>query len=194
MSSSPAFLYRLVYTLSLAHLASALATVFVYDIEDARYSQFIAILYSLATFYIMFILIPDSNHRENDPLSRLNKEYVFVNFLAVCWTISLMLVPLTVESDITITLSKCARRRFLSPKCFVIGLDMTLPFALIITLGLISYGVYRSGCELHAARARQSTTMTVNARPFTPFKLRPTRPLRVGSSSSSRENTETSSV
>ncbi|KAJ7340018.1 hypothetical protein DFH08DRAFT_875937 [Mycena albidolilacea] len=48
MSRSPAFLYWVASTLS---LASGLATIFLYDVDDARYSQFIAILYAMNTLH-----------------------------------------------------------------------------------------------------------------------------------------------
>ncbi|KAJ7314710.1 hypothetical protein DFH08DRAFT_894664, partial [Mycena albidolilacea] len=71
MSRSPAFLYR---TLSLVHIASGLATIFVYD--------------AMATFYMLSMLISNTTQKDADPVSRLNKHYVIVNFLLLCWVLS----------------------------------------------------------------------------------------------------------
>ncbi|KAJ7850402.1 hypothetical protein B0H14DRAFT_2763609, partial [Mycena olivaceomarginata] len=125
--SPPAFLYRLASTLSLVHIASGLATIFVYDVDDARYSQFIAVLYAMATFYMLSMLIPHTTQKDMDP------QYVIVNFLLLCWVLSIGLVPLTVDAGITHTLTHCARASFLTPKCLTLALDMALPFALVGT-------------------------------------------------------------
>ncbi|KAJ7894947.1 hypothetical protein B0H14DRAFT_2682249, partial [Mycena olivaceomarginata] len=148
--SPPAFLYRLASTLSLVHIASGLATIFVYDVDDARYSQFIAVLYAMATFYMLSMLIPHTTQKDMDPVSRLNKQYVIVNFLLLCWVLSIGLVPLTVDAGITHTLIHCARASFPTSKCLTLALDMALPFALVETLGTSSYTIYRAACALQA--------------------------------------------
>jgi len=181
---SSGFLYRLACTLSLAHIASGLATIFVYDVDDARDSQFIAILYAINTFYMVYMLIPHTTKKDNDPISRLNKQFVIINFLLLCWVLSIGLVPLTVSAGIIRTISHCAEARFMSPKCLTIGLDMTLPFALIGTLGTISWTIYRSARALQAV---PPTPQSQSPHSPTPFKLRPARVLR-GASSSAAAN------
>ncbi|KAF7354300.1 hypothetical protein MVEN_01118300 [Mycena venus] len=183
MVHSPGFLYRLACTLSLAHIASGLATIFVYDVDDARDSQFIAILYALSTFYMVYMLIPHATERDNDPLSRLNKQFVIINFLLLSWLLSVGLIPLTVDVGIMRTVSHCAEKHFMSPKCLTLGLDMTLPLALIATLATISWNISRS------ARAIQASTPPRSSHPLTPFKLRPSaRALRANSNSNSNSN------
>ncbi|KAJ7122251.1 hypothetical protein C8R44DRAFT_785891 [Mycena epipterygia] len=151
MSRSPGPLYRLAYGLSLTQIASGLATIFVYEIDDARDSQFIAILYAVTTFYMVYMLIPSTMQRDNDPVSRLNKQFVIINFLLLCWVLSLAIVPLTVGAYITRDISDCVSVHFMTPKCLTLGLDMTLPFALIVTLGTISYTIFRGARALQAA-------------------------------------------
>ncbi|KAJ7662534.1 hypothetical protein DFH06DRAFT_354814 [Mycena polygramma] len=97
------------------------------------YSQFIAILYAINTCYMVSTLIPHTTQKDNDPVNRLNKQFVIINFLLLCWILSVGLVPLTVGAGITHTLYPCAAASFLSPKCLAVGLDMGLPFALIAT-------------------------------------------------------------
>ncbi|KAJ7658885.1 hypothetical protein B0H17DRAFT_1096618 [Mycena rosella] len=96
-------------------------------------SQFIAILYALNTFYMVYMLIPHTTQRDNDPVSRLNKQFVIVNFLLLCWVLSVGMIPLTVGADIKPTLTHCFSTHFMSPKCITLGLDAALPFALILT-------------------------------------------------------------
>ncbi|KAJ7798518.1 hypothetical protein B0H13DRAFT_2155318 [Mycena leptocephala] len=179
MSRSPGPLYRLACTLSLAHIASALATIIVYDVEDARDSQFIAILYALNTFYMVYMLIPHTVQKDNDAVSRLNKQFVIINFLLLCWVLSVGMVPLTVSAGITRTLHSCAAITFMSPKCLTIGVDMALPFALIATLGTISWNIYQDARAIQAVQA-----VPRQQQPHAPFKLRPAR-VRRGASSAS---------
>ncbi|KAJ6492223.1 hypothetical protein C8R45DRAFT_990678 [Mycena sanguinolenta] len=115
---------------------------------------FIAILYAAVTFYMVYAVyevsfmrsrqraltrrnclsrIPHTTQKDNDPVSRLNKQFVIINFLLLCWVLSIGLVPLTVSSGIKHTIAHCAEAWFLSPRCLTIGLDMVLPFALIGT-------------------------------------------------------------
>ncbi|KAJ7464111.1 hypothetical protein FB451DRAFT_1264662 [Mycena latifolia] len=170
MSASPGPLYRLAYALSLTQIASGLATIFVYGVDDAQDSQFIAILYALNTFYMVYMLIPHTTQKDNDPVSRLNKQFVIINFLLLCWVLSVALVPLTVGAGIKPTISECFVERFMSPKCVTIGLDMGLPFAHILTLGTISWTIYQG------ARAIQAVQITPRTpRSPAPFKLRPAR-------------------
>ncbi|KAJ7667303.1 hypothetical protein B0H17DRAFT_1142792 [Mycena rosella] len=51
-------------------------------------SQFIAILYALNMFYMVYMLIPHTTQRDNDPVSRLNKQFVIINFLLLFWVLS----------------------------------------------------------------------------------------------------------
>ncbi|KAJ7152810.1 hypothetical protein C8R46DRAFT_1120335 [Mycena filopes] len=170
MSRSPGPLYRLACFLSLAHIASGLASIFVYDLEDARDSQFIAILYAINTCCMVFMLIPRTMQKDNDAVSRLNKQFVIINFLLLCWVLSVGMIPLTVHSGITPTIYGCAEARFMSPKCITLGLDMLLPFALIATLGTISWTIYQTARAIQAVEPppRQPNSPT-------PFKLRPAR-------------------
>ncbi|KAF8202691.1 hypothetical protein K438DRAFT_1965179 [Mycena galopus ATCC 62051] len=144
-----AFLYRLASAFSLAHVASGLTTIFVYEVEEAKDSQFIAILYALVTFYCVYAVIPHTTQRDADPVSRLNKQFVIVNFLLLCWVLSIGLVPLTVRAGISPVLAHCAAARFFTPQCLTLGLDMSLPFALVGTLGLLSYSIYRTAGSIH---------------------------------------------
>ncbi|KAJ6462264.1 hypothetical protein C8R47DRAFT_1158567 [Mycena vitilis] len=173
-------------TLSLAQIASGLATIFVYEIEDARYSQFIAILYAINTCYMVSTLIPHTTQKDNDPVNKLNKQFVIINFLLLCWILSVGLVPLTVGAGITHALYPCAAASFLSPKCVAVGLDIGLPFALIATLGTISYNIYHSAGAVQAAQeaARASSSQSRVARPF---KLRPSRMMRGASAAGAVE-------
>ncbi|KAJ7264492.1 hypothetical protein B0H12DRAFT_1101949 [Mycena haematopus] len=166
MSRSPGFLYRLACGLSLAHIASGLTTIFVYDVEDATDSQFIAILYAIITS-TWSMRIPHTTQKDNDPVSRLNKQFVIINFLLLCWVLS--------GANHT-TISHCSTARFLSPKCLTVGLDMTLPFALIGTRAkCISWTIYRTAHAIQAAPAPPEAPRTP-----TPFKLRPTVPAATG--------------
>ncbi|KAJ7036796.1 hypothetical protein C8F04DRAFT_1094427, partial [Mycena alexandri] len=178
-------LYRLACILSLVHLASGLASILVYDIEDARDSQFIAILYAINTFYMVYMLIPHTMQKDNDAVSRLNKQFVIINFLLLCWVLSIGMVPLTVNPGIKQTLYACAEARFMSPKCITLALDMSLPFALISTLGTISWTIYQNARAIQAVPPppREPTSAT-------PFKLRPApaRVQRSGSSSTAAES------
>ncbi|KAJ7748264.1 hypothetical protein DFH07DRAFT_1036583 [Mycena maculata] len=65
-------------------------------------SQFIVILYALTMLYMVYMLSCDM-----DPVSRLNKQSVIVNFLVFCWVLSgaVGMVPFTVHSRITSTLA-----------------------------------------------------------------------------------------
>ncbi|KAJ7192346.1 hypothetical protein GGX14DRAFT_578211 [Mycena pura] len=180
---SPAPMYSLACGLSLAHIASGLATIFVYDIDDARGhggdSQVIAALYSIATFYMVYMLIPhDGVGGAGDPVASLNKQFVIVNFLLLCWVLSVCLVPLTVGPELTHLIARCATEHFVSPMCVTVGLDMALPFALIATLTTISWNIYRNARAIQAA---QPPPPQSPAPP--PFKLRPARARREGSSS-----------
>ncbi|KAJ7739272.1 hypothetical protein DFH07DRAFT_840388 [Mycena maculata] len=188
--------YRLAYVFALIQVAAGLSTIFVYEVDDARDSQFIAVLYALTTFYMVYMLIPQTTARDTDAVSRLNKQFVIVNFLVFCWVLSVGMVPLTVHSRITNTLVPCAAARFLTPKCITLGLDMVLPFALIGTLGTISYLIYHDAQTVQAARcvptpAPQQEQPQPQPHPEapdsapTPFKLRPARaePMRSQSSS-----------
>ncbi|KAJ6535611.1 hypothetical protein B0H19DRAFT_1183823 [Mycena capillaripes] len=177
MSRPSGPLYRLACTLSLAHIASGLATIFVYDVEDARDSQFIAILYAINTFYMVYMLIPHTTQKDNDAVSRLNKQFVIINFLLICWILSIGIVPLTVGAGITRTIYGCADMHFMSPKCVTLGLDMALPFALIATLGTISWSIYRKAREIQVVQASSQQPQSL-----TPFKLRPARVQRGESS------------
>ncbi|KAJ6520983.1 hypothetical protein DFH09DRAFT_1373181 [Mycena vulgaris] len=173
MSRSPGLLYRLAYALSLIQIASGLTTIFIYDVEDARDSQFIAILYALNTFYMVSMLIPHTTQKDNDPVSRLNKQFVIINFLLLCWVLSVGMVPLTVGAGITRTLAVCLSDRFMTPKCATLGIDMALPFALIATLGTISWTIYKGARAIQAVQAAPRTPHSP-----TPFKLRPARAAR----------------
>ncbi|KAJ7798517.1 hypothetical protein B0H13DRAFT_2167485 [Mycena leptocephala] len=132
MSRSPRPLYRLAFTLSLAHITSGLATIFVYDVEGARDSLF-AIPYALNTLYIVYMLIPHTVQKDTDAGSRLNKQFFFINFLLLCWVLAVGMVPLTFGAGIMRTLHSCANVKFTSTKCLTVGLDMAVPFALIAT-------------------------------------------------------------
>ncbi|KAF8202694.1 hypothetical protein K438DRAFT_1965183 [Mycena galopus ATCC 62051] len=59
------------------------------------------------------------------------------------------LVPLTVRAGISPVLAHCATTRFFAPQCLTLGLDMSLPFALVGTLGLLSYSIYRTAGSIH---------------------------------------------
>lgn len=52
------------------------------------------------------------------------------------------MVPLTVHANITRTLGACAVASFLTPKCVTIGLDMLIPFALIVTRASLRLSLY----------------------------------------------------
>ncbi|KAJ7051031.1 hypothetical protein C8F01DRAFT_671019 [Mycena amicta] len=150
MSRSPGPLYTVASCLSLTHMASSLATIFVYDMDDARDSQVIAILYSVVTFYMVAMLIPQTTSKDNDPVSRLNKQFVIVNFLLLCWLLSIGLVPLTVGPGLRPLISSCAERAFFSPVCITLGLDMFIPFALIGTLTSISWRIYHNAHHIQS--------------------------------------------
>ncbi|KAF7292105.1 hypothetical protein MIND_01237200 [Mycena indigotica] len=150
MSRSPAPLYNAVCGLSLTHMASSLATILVYDIEDARDSQVIAIMYSMVTFYMVYTLIPQTTSKDNDPVSRLNKQFVIANFLLLCWLLCVGLVPLTVGPGIAPLISSCAVRMFFSPACITLGLDMVIPFALIATFSCLSWRFYHNADHIQS--------------------------------------------
>ncbi|KAJ7288663.1 hypothetical protein C8J57DRAFT_1494941 [Mycena rebaudengoi] len=170
MSRSPGPLYRLTCALSLIQIASGLATIFVYEVDDAKDSQFIAILYALNTFYMVHMLIPRTTRSDNDVISRLNKQFVITNFLLLCWVLSVGMAPLTVGSSISRTVSSCVSAGFMSPKCITLGLDMSLPFALILTLGTASWRLYVGA---RAFQAQDIASRQPQSPP--PFKLRPAR-------------------
>ncbi|KAJ7464889.1 hypothetical protein B0H11DRAFT_2050237 [Mycena galericulata] len=160
-SPDPSPFYRLAYVFALAQVAAALGTIFVYRVDDARDAAFIALLYALTTFYMVHLLIPHTLQRDTDLVSRLNKQFVIVNFLLFCWVLSVCMLPLTVSPHITHTLASCASSHFLTPLCLTLGLDMTLPVALIATLAALSYTIY-STARTHA----QSLSLSFPASPF----------------------------
>ncbi|KAJ7511334.1 hypothetical protein B0H11DRAFT_1954753 [Mycena galericulata] len=160
-SPDPSPFYRLAYVFALAQVAAALGTIFVYRVDDARDAAFIALLYALTTFYMVHLLIPHTLQRDTDLVSRLNKQFVIVNFLLFCWVLSVCMLPLTVSPHITHTLASCASSHFLTPLCLTLGLDMTLPVALIGTLAALSYTIY-STARTHA----QSLSLSFPASPF----------------------------
>ncbi|KAJ7511327.1 hypothetical protein B0H11DRAFT_1954730 [Mycena galericulata] len=47
-------------------------------------AAFIALLCALTTFYMFHLTL----QRDTDPVSRLNKQFVIVNFLLFCWVLS----------------------------------------------------------------------------------------------------------
>ncbi|KAJ7615833.1 hypothetical protein FB45DRAFT_934760 [Roridomyces roridus] len=161
-------LYRLVYIFALIQFASGLSTIFVYSVDDARDSQFIAVLYALATFYMVYILIPHTTQRDTHAVSRLNKQFVVVNFLLFCWVLSVFMVPLTVGPEIGHTLGRCAAQSFMTPMCLTLALDIGLPVALIVTLTFISCLIYQ-----HAQEVQTQTTPTVEAPTQTPAPISP---------------------
>ncbi|KAJ7053012.1 hypothetical protein C8F01DRAFT_1140033 [Mycena amicta] len=169
MSRSPGPLYTVASCLSLTHMASSLATILVYDMDDARDSQVIAILYSVVTFYMVAMLIPHTTSKDNDPVSRLNKQFVIVNFLLLCWLLSIGLVPLTVGPGLRPLISSCAERAFFSPVCITLGLDMVIPFALIGTLTSISWRIYHNAH--HIQSQSQSLPVPIPAPPEPPSSL-----------------------
>ncbi|KAJ7511338.1 WD40-repeat-containing domain protein [Mycena galericulata] len=141
-SENPSPFYRLAYVFSLAQVAAALGTIFVYRVDDARDATFIALLCAITTFYVVHLLIPRTLQCDTDPVSRLNKQFIIVNILLFCWVLSVSMLPLTVSPHITHTLASCAVSHFLTPFCLTLGLDMTLPVALIATLAALSYTIY----------------------------------------------------
>ncbi|KAJ6626624.1 hypothetical protein B0H10DRAFT_1997895 [Mycena sp. CBHHK59/15] len=182
MSRSPSMLYRLACAFSLLQIGSGLATVLVYEVDDARDSQFIAILYAINTFYMVYMLIPHTTRKDSDPISRLNKQFVIINFLLLCWVLSVGMVPLTVGSGITHVISSCLSERFMSPICVTIGIDMALPFALIFTLGTVSWSIYTG------ARSLQAREPFLQQPPPSPaFQLRPARTARPATETPSRD-------
>ncbi|KAF7288401.1 hypothetical protein HMN09_01392600 [Mycena chlorophos] len=148
-------LYTPVWVLSLVHMATAVSTIVVYEIEDARDSQVIAILYSLLTFYMVHLLIPYTLWRDNDPVSRLNKQFVIVNFLVLCWVLSIALVPLTVGPGVGLALAECAGRMFFAPSCITLGLDVVIPFVLIGLLVTLSWRIYHAAQLIHQLQAQE---------------------------------------
>ncbi|KAJ7791530.1 hypothetical protein B0H13DRAFT_2172969, partial [Mycena leptocephala] len=123
-------------------------------------SQFIAILYALNTFYMVYMLIPHTVQKDNDAVSRLNKQFVIINFLLLCC------------AGITRTLHSCAAITFMSPKCLTIGWTWRC-------LGTISWNIYQDARAIQAVQA-----VPRQQQPHAPFKLRPAR-VRRGASSAS---------
>nr|GAT57069.1 predicted protein [Mycena chlorophos] len=148
-------LYTPVWVLSLVHMATAVSTIVVYEIEDARDSQVIAILYSLLTFYMVHLLIPYTLWRDSDPVSRLNKQFVIVNFLVLCWVLSIVLAPLTVGPGVGVALRECGSRAFFAPSCITLGLDVVIPFVLIGLLVTLSWRIYHAAQLIHQLQAQE---------------------------------------
>ncbi|KAF7299979.1 hypothetical protein MKEN_01320000 [Mycena kentingensis (nom. inval.)] len=158
MSRSPAPLYNLTSALAVTHLATSLATVLVYEVEDARDSQFIAVLSASATFYMVYFLIPHTTQKESDPVARLNKQFVIVNFLLLCWLLAVGVVPLTVGPAVKPLLRSCSTALFASPTCITVGMDVVLPFGLIATLAALSWRIYNNA---HYVQLPQSSCAPV---------------------------------
>ncbi|KAJ7894919.1 hypothetical protein B0H14DRAFT_3426520 [Mycena olivaceomarginata] len=86
---------------------------------------------------------PHGMQKDTDPFSRLNKQYVIVDFLLLCWVLSsapLFLSLLTLPAQNGPTNRRrhhhphphaLRARLFLTPKCLTLGLDMALPFMLV---------------------------------------------------------------
>ncbi|KAJ7464110.1 hypothetical protein FB451DRAFT_1403481 [Mycena latifolia] len=134
MSRSLASLYRVAWVLSLVQMASGLATILILKAEEARYAQMFAVLYPLITF---------SHTTQQDAVSRLDRQFFMVIFLLFLWVLFVGLAPGFGDTGLAETMSNCVSTRFMNTKCAVLGLDVALPFAFILTLGTISWTIYR---------------------------------------------------
>ncbi|KAJ7464884.1 hypothetical protein B0H11DRAFT_2050223, partial [Mycena galericulata] len=62
--------------------------------ENTGGAAFISLLCAITTFYMVHLLIPRTLQCDTDPVSRLNKQFVIVNFLLFCWVLSGAFYPL----------------------------------------------------------------------------------------------------
>ncbi|KAJ7722855.1 hypothetical protein B0H14DRAFT_3520177 [Mycena olivaceomarginata] len=153
---------QLIGTLSLVHIASGLYC--------TGSSQFIAILYAINTFYMLsrlcffsFRFVPHGTQKDTDPVSRLKKQYVIVNFLLLFWVFSsapLFLSILTLPAQNGPTNRRrqhhphphaLRARLFITPKSLTLGLDMALPLALVGTRACPSPCLWKRVADLSSS-------------------------------------------
>ncbi|KAJ6630085.1 hypothetical protein B0H10DRAFT_1984913 [Mycena sp. CBHHK59/15] len=154
---SPTFLvnaYRLLSVLCLLQIGSGLAAILIYGIDGivaSQYLQITPILFGILTLERIYRLLPYTRRTDTTIFSRVHMHYALFVFNPVLWVVCALALQVVESRILPASIAACRANRFMAAKCIPVGMNLVLPYALIVTQFSVSQVLRRRARAIHGA-------------------------------------------